>query len=176
MTHSERLLRHPVTFRRLTGLTPGAFSDLLGQVERAWADAQRRKRERPGRRRKPGAGRAYALSVPDQLLVLLVYYRTYVSHAFLGLLFSVDAATTCRAVRRIEPLLAGIFRVPERKADVRADEVRELFFDATERPTRRPRRRQRRYYSGKKRRHTLKNQLVVVRKRKRPGRRKPGQA
>ncbi len=175
MSHSERLLRRPVTFRRLTGLTPDAFGALLEQVERAWLEAQRRRRERPGRARKPGAGRKHALNVADQLLVLLIYYRTYVSHAFLGFLFSVDDATSCRTVRRLEPLLAGIFRIPERKAELREDEVRELFFDGTERPTRRPKAKQRRFYSGKKKRHTLKNQVVVVRKRKRAGRRKAGQ-
>jgi len=48
-------------------------------------------------------------------------------------------------------------------------DVRELFFDATERPTRRPRRGQRDYDSGKKKRHTLKTQVVVVRRSKPPG-------
>jgi len=173
--HSERLLRRPAIFRRLTGLTPDAFRSLLPRVEAAWAEAQRRRRERPGRQRKPGAGPRPSLPVADQLLVLLFYYRTYVSHAFLGVLFSVDQGTVSRYVAALEPLLAGIFRIPERRAELREDEVRELFFDGTERPTRRPERKQRRYYSGKKRRHTLKNQVVVVRKRKRPGRRKAGQ-
>ena len=175
MTHSERLLRRPAIFRRLTGITPDAFRSLLPRVEAAWAEAQRRRRERPGRRRKPGAGPKPSLAVADQLLVLLFYYRTYVSHAFLGVLFSIDQGTVSRYVAALEPLLAGIFRIPERRAELREDEVRELFFDGTERPTRRPERKQRRYYSGKKRRHTLKNQVVVVRKRKRPGRRKAGQ-
>ena len=49
------------------------------------------------------------------------------------------------------------------------DEIRELFFDGTERPTRRPERGQREFYSGKKKRHTIKTQVVVVRKRKPPG-------
>jgi hypothetical protein len=101
----------------------------------------------------------------------LIVYRTYVSHAFLAFLFAVDDAT----IRRIEPLLAGLFRIPERRVALQEDEIRELFFDGTERPTRRPKRRQRQYYSGKKKRHTLKNQVVVVRKRKKAGRRKAGQ-
>jgi hypothetical protein len=174
MKHTERLLRCPEAFRRLTGLTPEAFRTLLAAVEPAWHDAQRRRRERPGRRREPGAGPKHALSVSDRLLMLLVYYRCYVSHAFLAFLFGVDDATVCRNIRGLEPALAGHFRIPERKVELRPDEVREIFFDATERPTRRPRRRQRRCYSGKKKRHTLKVQLVVVRKRKRPGRRKAG--
>lgn len=174
MRHSERLLRRPAIFRRLTGITPDAFRSLLPQVEAAWAEAQRRRRERPGRRRKPGAGPKPSLPVADQLLVLLLCYRTYVSHAFLGVLFSVDQGTVSRYVAALQPLLAGIFRVPERRVEVKEDEVRELFFDGTERPTRRPKRGQRRYYSGKKRRHTLKNQVVAVRKRKKPGRRGAG--
>jgi hypothetical protein len=66
--------------------------------------------------------------------------------------------------------LSKIFRIPERRVELQPDEVRELFFDATERAIPRPSRRQRKYYSGKKKRHTLKHQVVVVRKRKRPGR------
>ena len=175
MSHLERLLRCPQTFRRLTGLDPATFRTLLPQVEQAALAAQRRRRERPGRRRRPGAGRKYALSSADQLLVLLLYYRTYVSHVFLAFLFAVDDATICRTLRRVEPLLAGLFRIPERRVQLHEDEVRELFFDGTERPTRRPKKRQRRCYSGKKKRHTLKNQVVVVRKRKRAGRRRAGQ-
>jgi DDE superfamily endonuclease/Helix-turn-helix of DDE superfamily endonuclease len=175
MSHTERLLCCPQALRRLTGLDPAAFRALLPQVEHAWRDALHRRRQRPGRQRRPGAGRKFALPVADQLLVLLIYYRTYVSHAFLAFLFGIDDATVCRTLRRIEPLLAGIFRIPERRVALQQDEVRELFFDGTERPTRRPQRRQRRCYSGKKKRHTLKNQVVVVRKRKRAGRRKAGQ-
>jgi DDE superfamily endonuclease/Helix-turn-helix of DDE superfamily endonuclease len=174
MTHSERLLRRPAIFRRLTGISPEAFRALLPQVEAAFDQAQRRRRQRPGRKRKPGAGPKHALALADRLLLLLVYYRAYVSHAFLALLFSIDQGTVSRYIAALEPLLAGIFRIPEREAGVREDEVQELFFDATERPTRRPKRRQRRWYSGKKKRHTLKNQVVVVRKRKRPGRRRAG--
>lgn len=175
MSHTERLQRTPETFRRLTGLSPAAFQTLLAQVEPAWRAAQTRRRERPGRERQPGAGRKHALSVADQLLMLLIYYRTYVSHAFLALLFGVDDATVCRNFRTLEPLLAGIFRIPERKVEMQPDEIHEAFFDGTERPRNRPKKKQKRYYSGKKKRHTLKNQIVVVRKRKKAGRRKDRQ-
>ena len=106
--------------------------------------------------------------------MLLIDYRTYVPHAFLGFLFSVDDGTVCRTNRRIEPLLAGAFRIPERTVELSRDEIRELFFDATERPTNRPGRGQRAFDSGKKKRHTIKHQVVIVRKKKTPGRgRKP---
>jgi DDE superfamily endonuclease len=174
MSHNERLQRSPEAFRSLTGLTPTAFLALLAQVEPTWHAAQQRRRNRPNRQRQPGAGPKHALGVADQLLMLLIYYRTYVSHAFLAFLFGVDDATVCRNLRALEPLLAGIFRIPERKVELRRDEIREVFFDGTERPKNRPKKKQRRYYSGKKKRHTLKNQVVVVRKRKRAGRREAG--
>jgi len=175
MSHHERLKRSPEAFRSLTGLTPAAFDTLLAQVEPAWHAAQRRRRERPGRERKPGAGPKHALGVGDQLLMLLIYYRTYVSHVFLAFLFGIDDSTVCRNLRALEPLLAGLFRIPERKVELKPDEIREAFFDGTERPRSRPQKKQRRYYSGKKKRHTLKNQVVVVRKRKKAGRRKAKQ-
>src|SRR5947209_1693089 len=174
MSHSDRLKRTPDTFRQLTGLTPAAFDQLLGQLTPRYHEAEARRKDRPGRRRKPAAGRKHALALADRLLMLLIYYRTYVSHAFLGFLFGVDDSAVGRNINPLQPLLAGIFRIPERRVELRPDEVRELFFDATERPTRRPGRRQRRCYSGKKKRHTLKNQVVVARRRKRAGRRKAG--
>jgi DDE superfamily endonuclease/Helix-turn-helix of DDE superfamily endonuclease len=175
MIHADRLKRSPQAFRQLTGLSPDKFDRLLADLAPRYQDAERRRKARPGRRRKPGAGRKHILSLADRLLLLLLYYRTYVSHAFLGFLFGLDDSSVCRNINPLQPLLAGAFRIPERKVELQPDEVKELFFDATERPTRRPKRRQRRYYSGKKKRHTLKAQVVVARKRKRAGRRKPGQ-
>jgi DDE superfamily endonuclease/Helix-turn-helix of DDE superfamily endonuclease len=171
MTHAGRLQQAPTTFRRLTGLTPPAFRRLLGEVMAADAQTRSRRATRPGRKRKAGGGRKPDLALADQVLMLLIYYRTYVPHTFLGFLFGLDDSNVSRGNRRLEPLLAGIFRIPERRVKLTEEEIRELFFDSTERPTQRPVRGQKRYYSGKKRRHTLKHQVVVVRRRKRPGRR-----
>jgi DDE superfamily endonuclease/Helix-turn-helix of DDE superfamily endonuclease len=169
MSHTDRLKRCPDAFRQLTGLTPAAFDQLLADLAPRHQQAQDRRRNRPGRQRKPGGGRKHALALADRLLMLLVYYRTYVTHAFLGFLFGIDDSAVCRNINPLQPLLAGIFRIPERRVELTPGDIRELFFDATERPTRRPRRRQRAYYSGKKKRHTLKAQVVVARRRKKPG-------
>src|SRR4051812_14381029 len=128
MSHSERLKRTPDTFRQLTGISPAAFDHLLAQLTPRYHEADARRKARPGRRRKPGAGRKHLLSLADRLLMLLIYYRTYVSHAFLGFLFGVDDSAVGRNINPLQPLLAGIFRIPERKAEIRPDEVRELFF------------------------------------------------
>ena len=169
MSHTDRLKQSPGTFRQLTGITPAAFDRLLTQLAPRHQQAEARRKDRPGRRRKPGAGRKHTLPLADRLLMLLIYYRTYVPHTFLGFLFGLDDSAVCRNLNPLQPLLAGIFRIPERRVALAEGDVRELFFDATERPTRRPQRRQRACYSGKKKRHTLKVQVVVARRRKRPG-------
>ena len=169
MSHTDRLRRAPNAFRRLTGITPLAFDELLAKLVPLHEQAEARRKGRPGRKRKPGGGRKHALELADRLLMLLIYYRTYITHAFLGFLFGIDDSAVGRNINPLAPLLAGLFRIPERRVEISEDEIRELFFDATERPTRRPKRGQRAYYSGKKKRHTIKTQVVVARKRKAPG-------
>jgi hypothetical protein len=169
MSHSHRLKRSPDTFRQLTGITPAAFDRLVAALTPRHQQAEARRKDRPGRQRKPGAGRKHTLPLADRLLMLLIYYRTYVSHAFLGFLFGLDDSAVGRNINPLQPLLAGVFRIPERRVALSREDLRELFFDATERPTRRPKRGQRAYYSGKKKRHTIKTQVVVVRRRKKPG-------
>ncbi len=169
MSHTDRLRRSADTFRQLTGITPAAFDRLLADLQPRYEAADARRKSWAGRKRKPGAGRKYALPLADRLLMLLMYYRTYATHAVLGFLFGLDDSAVGRNINPLQPLLAGIFRVPERRVALEPEDLRELFFDATERPTRRPARGQRAYYSGKRRRHTIKTQVVVARRRKRPG-------
>ena len=169
MSHTERLRRSPNAFRQLTGITPVVFDQLLADLTPRYEHAEAKRKNRPDRRRQPGAGRKHALTLADRLLMLLIYYRTYTTHAFLGFPFGVDDSAVCRNINPLQPLLAGLFRIPERRIKLDPEEFRELFFDATERPTRRPTTGQREFYSGKKKRHTIKNQVVTARRTKPPG-------
>src|SRR4051812_351231 len=90
MSHTERLRRSPKAFRQLTGITPLVFDKLLADLTPRYEQADARRKDRPGRRRKPGAGRKHSLGLADRLLMLLIYYRTYTTHAFLGFLFGGD--------------------------------------------------------------------------------------
>lgn len=169
MSHTQRLRRSPDAFRQLTGITPAVFDKLLADLTPRYEQADTKRKSRPDRQRQIGGGRRHALDLADRLLMLLIYYRTYTTHAFLGFLFGVDDSAVCRNINPLQPLLAGIFRIPERRIRLDPEEIRELFFDATERPTRRPEAGQRAYYSGKKKRHTIKNQVVTARRTKPPG-------
>lgn len=169
MNYTIRLKKTPTIFRRLTGITPEKFDEIFIQLKPIYKDWNIKRLNSRDRERKIGAGNPFALCLEDRLLMLLIYYRTYVSHVFLGFLFRLDDSQVCRNINFLQPLLAKIFRIPERRIELSEDEIAELFFDGTEQPTNRPKRKQGKWYSGKKKRHTIKHQIIVVRKRKKQG-------
>src|SRR5436309_15547203 len=118
MSHTDRLRKTPKAFRRLTGITPAAFDRLLAQLTPRHQQADARRKAQPGRNRKPGGGPKHTLPLTDRLLMLLIYYRTYITHAFLGFLFGIDDSTVGRNINPLQPLLAGIFRIPERRIEL----------------------------------------------------------
>src|SRR5438128_2364188 len=156
MSLYHRLCKKPAAFRQFTGLTVAAFEHLRDEVEPVLAARGAKARGRRPRRRGPGAGRKPKLGPNDRLLLVLMYYRVYVTQVVLGGLFGVDAGTACRAIREVGLALTAVSRMPERKVRIGTDELAEAFVDATEQPTHRPTRGQRRYDSGKKTRHTIK--------------------
>lgn len=161
MKHVDRLKKSSRTFRRLTGISPCEFDNLLEKLTplyATWNDARLSERQRV---RKPGAGGKFQLELADRLLMLLIYYRCYVTHAFLGFLFGMDDSNVGRNIKPLEKLLAGIFRIPEKRVNLDCEEIEVLFFDGTEQRVQRPTKKQKRHYSGKKKAHTRKVQVVV---------------
>jgi transposase len=113
-------------------------------------------------RKKTLSGRPFGIGgLEDHLLVMLIVYRCHVTQEFLGLLYGVDKATICRALRRIEKMAARVLGV-KRRVVVSADEACALIVDCTEQPVERPCRKQRCWYSGKKKRHTVKTEIIVT--------------
>jgi hypothetical protein len=169
MTNYEKLRRKRSLFRLFTGLSAGEFDKLVSDLEPVWrARKAKRSAHRP-RQRKPGAGRKAKLLLADRLLMTLLYYRTSVTQEFVGFLFGVDKGTVSRNVPELSLCLAGVCRIPEKKVRIAPDDLEAVFVDATEQAVHRPKRKQRRSYSGKKKRHTVKHQVVVTRARKGPG-------
>jgi hypothetical protein len=138
VSRPRRLRRNPGTFRQLTGITPGVFDQLLAELEPRHRQAEAERHTRRPRQRRPGAGPKHTLDLSDRLLMLLMYSRTDTTHALLGFLFGPDDSTVGRNMNPLQPLLAGVFRIPERRVQLEPDEIRDLFFDATERPIPRP--------------------------------------
>src|SRR5258708_5677041 len=169
MTNYEKLRRKPLLFRMFTGLSAEEFDRLVADLEPVWLARKAKRSAGRRRHRKPGAGRKVKLAFTDRLLLALLYYRTYVSQEFVGFLFGVDKGTVSREVQELSLCMAGVFRIPEKKGRIAPDDLEAAFVDATDQPGPRPERQRRRRYSGKKKRHTVKHEVVVTRKRKGPG-------
>jgi len=160
------LRQRPALFFRLSGIRILDFDDLVRQTYPLWQASEHKRLSRAGRQRAIGAGMKYRLDFAAQLLMCLIYYRTYVSHVFLGLVFGVSSPTVCRRNRDMTRLLAGHFCLPERKiqlSEADRDNLLYLMVDGTERPVHRSKEagKRKKSYSGKKKRHTAVHQIIT---------------
>lgn len=159
MLNVQKLARRPKVFQTLCGLTPERFFLLLRDLEPRWEKAEYARKNWAGRTRGIGGGDKPKLTLPQALFMLLLYYRTYTNHIFVGLVIGIDDSNVGRYFRRLEPVLAGIFAIPEGKITLTNDEVWELIVDATEQETER---RPGSGFSGKRKRQTVKTQVHVT--------------
>jgi hypothetical protein len=191
MSLYHKLSRKPKLFLSVTGMHLHQFQTLLPQFTDA-SDKfeQRRKRKvlRSGKKRlrRIGGGAQFANALPDRLLMLLLYYRLYLTQEFMTLLFKAEAKSViCRSIQLMRPVFEAVLPVPEqarsrvlsladkeqnrrKKRIGSVEEFRQAYpeltfiIDGVEQPKRKPKAPAKRKsdYSGKKKRHTLK-QIVI---------------
>ncbi len=63
---------------------------------------------------KDGAGRRFALPVRDRLMMLLVYYRMYITYELAGYLFCLDQSNVCRNIKYLEAAVRGSIPIPQK--------------------------------------------------------------
>jgi hypothetical protein len=169
-----RLSRRPLLFKSFTGLVISEFDVISKEIESKYDEHERKRLSNRKREREVGAGRPFKLKVKERFLMLLVYYRLYITYTLSGFLFDLDQSNICRDISIIEPLIKQCIPLPKKlyKRTRRArtiDEVEEYFpgfkafIDSTEQEIPRPKNKRRRksYYSGKKKKHTIKTQYMV---------------
>lgn len=179
---SPYLSRKPAIFKTMTGLTVALFEDLVWDVRPALAAARYAAQDRPDRQRAVGGGRHSALPEREALLLTVIWLRHYFTQEALGYFFGVSDSTAKRAIERVLPVLERLGRdtmrqpPPTRRQRYGVAEALRAFpeladlddetgvVDSYEQRVQRPRdqREADRHYSGKKKAHTLKTQLVVV--------------
>ena len=145
--------------RTLTGLTPERFQELVANVQPLWKKAAYARTPKSQRKHAVGAGRRYELSVEEGILLTLIHFRTYETLAFLGFLFNKDLSTAYRYIMRFEPLIISVMDIPRNKEALTKEDIL-LIIDATEQETER---RGGTGYSGKKRKQTIKTQVIASR-------------
>jgi hypothetical protein len=166
----------------MTGFSVAMFDALLLAFARAYDDqkyaSRTTKRDGKPRQRAPGAGRPHAHDLRDRLLMTLIWLRIYPTFEVLGFLFDLHKANArdnvVEVLAVLETLADFSFERPgaERRKRRTLQAVMDAFpevvlvIDAKEQRVRRPKStkendRQKPYYSGKKKCHTLKNQIAV---------------
>lgn len=151
MQYDEAKELHDLDFKRLFGVHLSTFEAMV-QVMQAREQSKQK------------AGRTSKLSVPDQVLVTLQYWREYRTYFHFAQDWGVAESTLYRTVQRVETSLirSGKFRLPGKKHLLtNPDPPKTITVDVSESPIECPQRYQKRFYSGKKQRHTLKIQWVI---------------
>ncbi len=171
------LSKKPLLFTPFTGFTVQEFDDIYNKkiAKRYVKHEIKRLSKRKDREREIGAGRPFKLDVKNRFLMLLVYYRLYITYTLAGFLFDLDQSNIRRDIQKIEGLIRQCVPIPQKTYQItkrlKTPEEVEKYFpgfiaftDCTEQQIPRPVDRERRkmYYSGKKKRHTIvKNQITV---------------
>lgn len=148
-TIAQRL--SPEHFKRRFGIQPDTLKAIVQTLKPQW-----RARPKPGAKPK--------LRLEERVLVALEYWREYRTYFHIGSSWGMSESTVCRLVHWGEDHLmrSGRFRLPGKRQLVRGfGKPTVIVVDVTETPIERPKHHQRRFYSGKKKRHTLKCQLVI---------------
>jgi hypothetical protein len=188
MISYERLRRHPEAASSLLGMSLAAFDELY----KAFAPVHLERRNRASvtrrtgqvRARAVGGGRKATYELRERLLMTLFWLRVYPTYAVMGFFYDLDKTniedTLKDILASLEQMSSFTFERPQgkrsklRSAQAVMDafpDVR-LVIDAKEQRIQRPKAgkddegqpqdRQKPYYSGKKKMHTLKNQVAVA--------------
>ncbi len=187
MVTYEKLTRHPNAAPSLIGMSLSAFNHLYAEFEVAhdqgMSASRVTRRKRQPRQRAYGAGHRHRYDLRDRLLMTLFWLRCYMTYEVLGYFYDLDKTNiedNLKAVlATLDTMTTFTFERPatERvklnspQAVMTAFPDVRLVIDAKEQRIQRPKNtkdgdghildNQRPYYSGKKKAHTLKNQVAV---------------
>jgi hypothetical protein len=143
----------PAEFKRMTGISMKNFEIVLQMVIDYLQD---QKISQPMRKR----GIQSNMKVEDKILLTLFYLRHYSTFSTSGGVFNISESYANKIYHRFSDILIKVLKLPDRKV-LLAPELDLIIIDVSEQPIERPIKGQREYYSGKKKQHTIKTQLIV---------------
>jgi hypothetical protein len=166
--------KYPHRTKRVLGIDKAQFQQLLEQAELKYRQQQEQQERQKTRVNAKGGGRKPILSIAEEVCLCLFYLRHYPTFEILGLQFGIsktEANDTVHAWLKIlrELLPASLLEAVESNESDFAL-VQEwltqfqLIVDSFEQARERPgdNQEQRSYYSGKKKQHTFKSQIVTL--------------
>lgn len=140
-------------FKRAVGMKRELFEVLVEVLSLA----QKEKHKKGGRKPK--------LSIENILVLFLTYYRDYNTFFSLATIFGIDSSNAFRWVKWCEIVLSNIFKfmIDDITNIEQLNKIHLHLVDVTECSIQRPKVHeiQKKYYSGKKKKHTIKIQIIV---------------
>ena len=112
-------------FRRITGIKRATFNQMIEILKKSYAEKHRRR------------GRKPKLSIENQLLAALKYWREYRTYAHIAASYGIAESNIYRSIKWIENVLIkdGTFSLPGKKELLKSDaEYEIILIDATETP------------------------------------------
>ena len=119
----------PADFKRYCGVEPETFRRMVEVVSHRLTKKRRK------------MGRPPKLSVEDQVLLTLEYWREYRTFFHLATSWGLHESNVCRAIRRVEDILtkSRAFKLPGKKKLQPSDhEIEFIVVDVAETPIERP--------------------------------------
>jgi len=170
----QNIKNRPSEILSLTGLTKPEFESLLPLFEKAEEDCIRERYIKgKERKRQPGGGRKPKLgTAAERLLFIPFYLNTYPLQQVIAVLFRLRLIQTNTLLHRLSEVLKEALGrgsyLPERNPAASEEALKKcpgLSFvtDGTEREIQRPKEpeKQKIFYSGKKKTHTVKNNIIA---------------
>lgn len=170
----QYLLKHHELFQYAIGISYAQFLRLLPKFSVALRSAEHEKARRKKRIREPGGGRKATLKTDEEkLFFILWYYKIYPTFRYAQCNVGFDKRNVQLWVWFLQAVLFTTLgyelELPKRKIRNNGEwleicpELSDFLVDSTERSIQRPKdkEKQKEYYSGKKKHHTVKNQLFV---------------
>jgi len=160
--------------QRLVGIKYEQLEQLIKQALALHTEKQQESQASKVRIIKKGGGRKVKLSNEEQILLTLTYLRHLTTFQLLGIQWEVSESTANNIFNYWFPLLQELLpsslleQVKKNASDYEiVQEILtdyELIVDSEEQPRERPGEyeEQKKYYSGKKKNHTFKNQIIVL--------------
>lgn len=105
-------------------------------------------------------GRKSSMIIEDKLLLTLYYLRHYPTFDNLGDLYNICSSYANDIYHEYLSMIIKNTHVPGKNL-LKDPSIKSILIDVTEQPIERPKTRQKKNYSGKKKQHTIKVQLVV---------------
>ncbi len=141
-------------FVRRYGVDKQIFILLLIKVQN-YIDEQKKLKPMTKRGRK-----SEAIDLEQKLKLTFYYLRHYPTYHFLSEFFKISESYTCKIFHYISDILIRVTSLPNRKA-LMDKGINAVVIDVSEQQIERPLKKQKKYYSGKKKKHTIKVQIVI---------------